>query len=219
MDAEKFAAFIQTRRRELGMTQAQLAQKLNVTAKAVSRWERAVGFPDIQTLQPLADALEVSITELMQSRRLTSAERERLSVDTVELIREQEELSRRRRLILNAGQAVIFTALLFLLIQVRQVKWEEDWLPHVVRGLLTVGGFGFARMWEYILERGWLRDRPFGIWHSRAAWVWVPMAFAGAMLAAQCWCFGKLGFTLSLIGGFALIVGALYCYGKHEYEE
>lgn len=219
MDAEKFASFIQTRRRELAMTQARLAEKLNVTAKAVSRWERAVGFPDIQTLQPLADALEVSVTELMQSRRLTSDERERLSVDTVELIREQEELSRRRRLTLNAGRIVIFAALLFLLIQVRRVKWEEDWLPYVVRGLLVAGGFCFARMWEYILERGWLKDRPFGIWHSPATWVWAPMAFAGAMLAAQCWRFGKIGFILSLTVGFALIVGALYYYGTHEYDE
>ena len=65
MDAEKFAAFLQARRKELGMTQAQLAEKLYVTAKAVSRWERGLGYPDIKLLQPLADALEISLVELM----------------------------------------------------------------------------------------------------------------------------------------------------------
>lgn len=42
MDAKKFGSFIQTRRKELGMTQSQLAQKLDVTDKAISRWERGV---------------------------------------------------------------------------------------------------------------------------------------------------------------------------------
>ena len=47
----------------------ELAKKLNVTDKAVSRWERGLGFPDINTLEPLADALGVSVLELMQSKR------------------------------------------------------------------------------------------------------------------------------------------------------
>lgn len=219
MNAEKFGAFLQQRRRELGMTQADLAQRLHVTAKAVSRWERAVGFPDINTLQPLAEALELTITELMQSRRLTAPEQEQLSVDTVKLIREQEEISRKRKLVLRIGQAVIFGALLFLLIQVRRAPWEEPWLVYVVRGLLTLGGFGCMRMWEYILEKGWLKDRPFGIWHDRSTWVWVPLGFAGAMLMARSWAFRTpAGWILALLGGFALIFAALWYYAKHEYE-
>lgn len=178
-----------------------------------------MGFPDIQTLQPLADALEISITELMQSRRMAPEERERESVHTVALIRQQEALSRRRKIILNAGRAAIFAALLFLLIQVRRVPWQEPWLVYVVRGLLMVGGWGFMRMWEYILEKGWLKDRPFGIWHSRHTWIWAPMGFAGAMLMTQIGRFDSVaGYVLCLLGGFALIVGALYYYAIHEHE-
>ena len=70
MDAQKFSAFLQTRRKELGLTQAQLAQKLHVTDKAVSRWERGVGLPDINLLEPLSQALEVSLTELVRSERI-----------------------------------------------------------------------------------------------------------------------------------------------------
>lgn len=44
MDAEKFGSFIQTRRKELGLKQTDVAQKLYVTPKAVSRWERGVAF-------------------------------------------------------------------------------------------------------------------------------------------------------------------------------
>lgn len=60
MDNQKLGIFITELRKEKGLTQAQLAQKLNVTDKAVSKWERGVGFPDIKLLEPLADVETVS---------------------------------------------------------------------------------------------------------------------------------------------------------------
>lgn len=69
MDSEKFGRFVATVRKEKHMTQAELAQKLQVTDKAVSRWERGLGFPDIGTIEPLADALGISVLELMRSER------------------------------------------------------------------------------------------------------------------------------------------------------
>ena len=57
MDAKRFGAFISERRKEHHMTQADLAGKVGVTDKAVSRWERGLGFPDINTMEPLAEAL------------------------------------------------------------------------------------------------------------------------------------------------------------------
>jgi transcriptional regulator with XRE-family HTH domain len=70
MDAQKFGAFIASIRKEKNMTQAELAQKIRVTDKAVSRWERGLGFPDINTLEPLAEALGISVLELMRSEKL-----------------------------------------------------------------------------------------------------------------------------------------------------
>ena len=69
MDAQKFGAFIAQCRKEKSMTQSELASKIMVTDKAVSRWERGKGFPDINLLLPLAEALEVSVLELMHSER------------------------------------------------------------------------------------------------------------------------------------------------------
>ena len=54
MDAQIFGGFIAALRKEKGMTQAELARELSVTDKAVSRWERGQGFPDIHSLEPLA---------------------------------------------------------------------------------------------------------------------------------------------------------------------
>ena len=51
------------------MTQLELAQELKVTDKAVSRWERGKGFPDISLLVPLAEALDITVLELMNSEK------------------------------------------------------------------------------------------------------------------------------------------------------
>lgn len=70
MDAQKLGTFIATVRKEKGMTQADLAKALNVTDKAVSKWERGLSLPDINNFEPLADTLGVSIVELYKSERL-----------------------------------------------------------------------------------------------------------------------------------------------------
>ena len=71
MDAKILGNYIAARRKELGMTQANLAEKIHVTDKAVSRWERGVGLPDIDNLEALAKALDVSLVSLMQVKERT----------------------------------------------------------------------------------------------------------------------------------------------------
>ena len=69
MEDIQIGQFIRERRIELCMTQQQLADKLNVTDKAVSKWERSVSYPDITILRELADALEVSVSELLAGKQ------------------------------------------------------------------------------------------------------------------------------------------------------
>ena len=68
MDAKTFGAFLARMRKSQGIPQAALAPQLHVTDKAVSRWERGVGLPDINTLEPLADALGLTLADLMHCR-------------------------------------------------------------------------------------------------------------------------------------------------------
>lgn len=65
---------IASRRKELGMTQAELAEKMNVTDKAVSKWERDLSCPEISTLPKLAEIFDVSVDELMQAKGKTKNE-------------------------------------------------------------------------------------------------------------------------------------------------
>ncbi len=74
MNAGETGALIASRRRELGLSQTALAQQIHVTDKAVSRWETGRGLPDIQSLEPLAAALDLSVSELLSGRRLTEGE-------------------------------------------------------------------------------------------------------------------------------------------------
>ncbi len=69
-DNKRFGEFITELRKQKNLTQKQLAQKLNVSDKAVSKWERGLSFPDISLLLPLCDVLEVSATELLEGEKL-----------------------------------------------------------------------------------------------------------------------------------------------------
>ena len=71
MDNKKFGQFILQFRKEKGWTQLELAEKLNITDKAVSKWERGVGFPDIKMIEPLAEVFNVSVLEIMRSERVS----------------------------------------------------------------------------------------------------------------------------------------------------
>ena len=63
---------IKTLRESRGLTQAELAQTLGVSSKTVSKWETAKGLPDITLLQPLAQALGISVIELMNGQHITN---------------------------------------------------------------------------------------------------------------------------------------------------
>lgn len=65
MDYYKIGQFIQERRKQLNLTQKQLGEKINVTDKAVSKWERGLGCPDVSILGELSEVLEVGIGELL----------------------------------------------------------------------------------------------------------------------------------------------------------
>ena len=66
---QSMGEIISTLRKEKGMTQKDIADKLGITDKAVSKWERDVAFPDTATIPKLAEILGVSVDELMQIKR------------------------------------------------------------------------------------------------------------------------------------------------------
>ena len=119
MEAKEFGRFIAGMRKEKKMTQAELAEKIHVTDKAVSRWERGLGFPDIQTIEPLAQALGISVLELMRSERQEKAKEEAAP----EIQYTQKEVA---EMLQNAGDIS------------RQQK-KQDRNANVIAGFLVIG--------------------------------------------------------------------------------
>ena len=68
MTNKSMAEVISSRRKDLGMTQKELAEKLNITDKAVSKWERGIACPDTGTIPNLAQILGITVEELMTAK-------------------------------------------------------------------------------------------------------------------------------------------------------
>lgn len=74
MDTKATGALIAARRKRLALSQAELAERLHVTDKAVSRWETGRGMPGLDSLEPLSEALGLSVSELLSGKELTTEE-------------------------------------------------------------------------------------------------------------------------------------------------
>ena len=101
IDNQKFGAFVAELRREKGMTQKELAERLFVSDKAVSKWERGLSLPDISLLQPMADIFGVSVTELLggehrKAREFSTSEEEWIVEGAVVALTGQEEARQRQ---------------------------------------------------------------------------------------------------------------------------
>ncbi|MCD7840508.1 MAG: helix-turn-helix domain-containing protein [Erysipelotrichaceae bacterium] len=165
MDAKKFGAFIAKCRKDQHMTQSDLAEVLHVIDKAVSRWERGVGFPDINTIEPLADALDVSILEIMKSQKI---EETVIDVDDVsntlgdsfEMIELQRKRERQSMLVIVL--LVFIVILLNLYVEAWGVVASDDHLivatillqsiPHIcLESGVVMFIYGCYRYWRHLL--------------------------------------------------------------------
>ena len=83
MKKETFGNMVAVLRKEKGMTQLDLAEKMGVTDKAVSKWERDLSFPDISSIPKLAEILGVSVDELMQVKAESKEEPIKKKIDEI----------------------------------------------------------------------------------------------------------------------------------------
>lgn len=109
MDLNKISNFIKTKRKELGITQDELAEKLFVTEKAISRWETGRGTPDISLLLPLSKELNVDVSELL------NGEENKKSKDNVEQLLEYNEITKKNKFNIQFKLVVLFYILSILL--------------------------------------------------------------------------------------------------------
>lgn len=116
MNAIEFGQFIAQQRKAIGLTQKELAERLLVTDKAVSRWENGHGYPDIETLENLSNALEVSLVELMHSKKNESDTITKYISSTISINAAARRSERRITLI------VFIVSLLFVILLIDSAK-------------------------------------------------------------------------------------------------
>lgn len=96
MDQVKIGKFIAVRRKAEGLTQMQLAEKLNITDRAVSKWETGKSLPDSSIMLDLCDVLKISVNDLLTGEVVTVDNyNKELENNLLEMIKQKEDSDRR----------------------------------------------------------------------------------------------------------------------------
>lgn len=121
IDKKQFGHFLASQRKAKGYTQKELAEKLFLSDKAVSKWERGLSLPDITLLMPLAELLDVSVTELLEGKLLDHTDK--MDADQIETLVKKalvyseklpQQMENRKKLQLTFGLCILSVLLEWL---------------------------------------------------------------------------------------------------------
>ena len=137
MDQVKIGKFIAECRKKHNITQMQLAEKLGITDRAVSKWETGKSMPDSAIMLQLCRILEITVNDLL-SVKVVAGENYNKEMENklIEMVR-QKETADKRMLALEIFIGVIFSVVFFVLIMVASFVQMADW----IRILLILLGF------------------------------------------------------------------------------
>lgn len=212
MDVQQFGSFLQQRRKELSLTQADLAERLHVTDKAISRWERGVGFPDIKLLEPLAEALGLTLTELLKCEVMEKPLPETAKAESQQIMQQQITISRKRKLVLRIGQcAILCTA--FVLVHISRQSGLSSGLQFAAYTIALLGTFFASLSLKFIVGKMYLNPQPWGEWGQIHRWIAWIMQTAGILITVYARSVsGNAGLLLMLLA--CLLVGGGILYQK-----
>ena len=141
MDQVKIGKFIADCRKKTNLTQMQLAEKLNITDRAISKWETGKSLPDSSIMLELCDILGISVNDLLCGEIVTMANyNKELENNLIEIIKQKEQAGKR---LLSIEVFIGITAIivLFALIFVAAFIQMETWLR------ISLIVFGFILFW------------------------------------------------------------------------
>lgn len=206
IDKDKFGVFVAQLRKEQSMTQKELAQKVYVSDKAVSKWERGLSMPDITLLIPLSRALGVTVTELLECQRGEQAAMDSDHVEELmhkvityseETPAQRQKRRRQDKVLFGVGLAVVTLEILGLWFL--EYSWEQiglNLLTYEGLYLFFAGYFCFFakdKLPEYFDEYkidaysdGFLRMNMPGIHFNNRNWIPIKRAAIwGMMISAM----------------------------------
>lgn len=141
MDQIKIGKFIADERKRKGYTQKQLSEKLEISDKTISKWERGNGFPEVSLLLPLCNELEITVNELLSGERVSEEDyRKKAEENMVNLVREAQESKKK---IILSGMVVGLTIIAAVpLVMMSGLLVMEAWMRIllIVIGLVVIAG-------------------------------------------------------------------------------
>ena len=138
MDQLKIGRFIAERRKQNELTQMQLAEKLNITDRAISKWENGKSLPDSSIMLELCEVLGITVNDLLSGEVVTVNDNRNSEKLLLEMVKEKEKADE-RLLTIEIVIGTISTILSLALIFVAAYAPMETWL----RVVLFVTGFVF----------------------------------------------------------------------------
>ena len=141
MDQVKIGRFIAERRKKNDLTQMQLAEKLNITDRAVSKWETGKAMPDSAIMLELCDILKITVNDLLSGEVVTMDNyNKEMENNLLEMIKQKEQADK-RLLSLEIFVGVMVSVILFVLVFVAAFVQMADWLRIV---LIVIGFIPFV---------------------------------------------------------------------------
>jgi len=142
MDQIKIGKFIAEERKVKKYTQRELADKLGISDKTISKWERGNGFPEVSLLLPLCNELGITVNELLSGKRLQEIDyKKKAEENIVNLVKEAQE--NKKKIILSAsvaGLALIAAVPLFLVAEAFEMKiWLRILLTGIGMIIIVIG--------------------------------------------------------------------------------
>lgn len=146
MDQIKIGKFIADERKRKGYTQKQLSEKLEISDKTISKWERGNGFPEVSLLLPLCNELEITVNELLSGERVSEEDyRKKAEENMVNLVREAQES--KKKIILSAVVAaltIIAAVPLFMVSGMIEMENGIRLMLIVIGIIVIIGGIAVA---------------------------------------------------------------------------
>ncbi len=137
MDLEKIGRFIADCRKKKNLTQMQLAEKLNITDRAISKWECGKSLPDSSIMLELCDVLGISVNELLTGEELDMKDyNKQIELNLVEMVKQKEESDKR---LLNIEIILMVISLIFFISIIAVIAAVE--MPLWAKILIGVGVF------------------------------------------------------------------------------
>ncbi len=138
MDLIKIGKFIQQQRKEKNLTQVQLAQKIGVSEKTISKWECGNGFPDTTLMLPLCSALSISANELL-SGKLINENNEYKELAETNLVNLKQSQEKTAKFLLTLEWVIGIFSVIILLSFILIASFVK--MENAIRIILCVIGF------------------------------------------------------------------------------